>query len=102
MSAYVIANVKVLDEERYREYVGQSPMSIAAHGGRFIARGGRAEALEGTVSPNRIVILEFPSYEQAKDWWESEMYRAPKALRQSASEGSLILVDGVQPQFPFS
>jgi len=48
------------------------------------------------VTPNRVVILEFPSYERAKEWWNSEMYRLPKALRQSASEGSFVLVDGVQ------
>lgn len=96
MSAYVIANVQVLDLETYKEYVKQSPISIAAHGGRFLARAGKAEALEGDVAPNRVVILEFSSYERAKEWWNSEMYRLPKALRQSASEASFILVDGVQ------
>jgi uncharacterized protein (DUF1330 family) len=95
MSAYVIGNFKVLDAERYKEYVGPSAAAVAAHGGRFIARGGKAEALEGNVAADRVVILEFPSYEQAKDWWESELYYAPKMLRQSASEGSMILVDGV-------
>jgi uncharacterized protein (DUF1330 family) len=96
MSAYVIADVKVLNPETYKEYVKQSPSSIAAHGGRFLARAGKAEALEGDVAPNRVVILEFPSYERAKEWWNSEMYRLPKALRQSASEGSFVLVEGVQ------
>jgi uncharacterized protein (DUF1330 family) len=95
MSAYVIADVKVLDPEKYKEYVKQSPISIAAHGGRFLARAGKAEALEGNVAPNRVVILEFPSYERASEWWNSEMYRLPKALRQSASEASFVLVDGV-------
>jgi uncharacterized protein (DUF1330 family) len=96
MSAYVIADVRVLDPEKYKEYVKQSPISIAAHGGRFLARAGKAEALEGNVTPNRVVILEFPSYERASEWWNSEMYRLPKALRQSASEASFVLVDGVQ------
>ena len=96
MSAYVIANVRVLDPEKYKEYVKQSPISIAAHGGRFLARAGKAEALEGNVTPNRVVILEFPSYDRASEWWNSEMYRLPKALRQRASEGSFVLVEGVQ------
>jgi uncharacterized protein (DUF1330 family) len=48
------------------------------------------------VAPNRVVILEFPSYERAKEWWNSEMYRLPKALRQSASEASFVVVEGVQ------
>jgi uncharacterized protein (DUF1330 family) len=96
MSAYVIANVKVLDPEKYKDYVKQSPISITAHGGRFLARAGKAEALEGDAAPNRVVILEFPSYERAREWWNSEMYRLPKALRQSASEASFVLVDGVR------
>ena len=96
MSAYVIANVKVVDPDKYKEYVKQSPISIAAHGGRFLARAGKSEVLEGDAAANRVVILEFPSYERAREWWNSEMYRLPKALRQSASEASFVLVDGVQ------
>lgn len=95
MSAYVIVNVKVLNPETYKEYVKQSPISITAHGGRFLARAGKTEVLEGDAVPNRMVLLEFPSFERAKEWWNSEMYRLPKALRQSASEASMILVDGV-------
>ena len=95
MSAYVIANIKVTNPERYAEYVTLTPASAAPYGGRFIARGGRAEKLEGDVAANRVVILEFDSYERAKDWYESEGYHAAKALRQSAALSSLILVDGV-------
>jgi len=95
MSVYVIANVRILDPERYKEYVKQSPATIAAHGGRFLARGGKSEILEGPASSNRIAILEFPTLERAKAWWNSEPYRLPKALRQSASEGSFVLVAGV-------
>jgi len=96
MSAYVIVNVKVLDPEIYQEYVKLSPATISAHGGRFVARGGKTEVLEGELPANRVVVLEFPSYERAREWWHSEMYREPKALRQSASEASMILVDGIQ------
>ena len=96
MSAYVIVNVKVHDPETYKEYVKLSPISISAHGGRFLARAGKSEVLEGDIPANRMVVLEFPSYERAKEWWDSEMYRMPKALRQSASEASMILVDGVE------
>ena len=96
MSAFVIVNVKVRDPDIYKEYAKLSPMSISAHGGRFLARAGRAEVLEGNVPANRMVILEFPNYDRAREWWDSEMYRIPKALRQSASEASTILVDGVE------
>jgi len=96
MSAYVIVNVKVHDPEIYKEYARLSPNSISAHGGRYLARAGKSEVLEGSIPANRMVVLEFPSYERASEWWNSEMYRMPKALRQSASEASMILVDGVQ------
>ena len=96
MSAYVIVNVAVRDPEIYKEYAMQAPATISAHGGRYLARAGKTEVLEGDVVPNRVVILEFPSYERAREWWNSEMYRLPKALRRSASEASMILVDGVQ------
>jgi uncharacterized protein (DUF1330 family) len=94
VKAYVIANIDVKDPERYKDYVKLTPGSIAPFGGRFIARGGRSEKLEGETPANRVVVLEFPSYEQAKSWYESADYRVAMAIRQSASTGSLILVEG--------
>jgi len=95
MTAYVIAQVEIRNPERYAEYVKLTPATIAAYGGRFIVRGGKAERLEEHLPANRIVILEFDSYERAKDWYESGAYQGPKALRQSASVANLILVEGV-------
>jgi len=96
MKAYVIANVDVQDPVRYQDYVKLTPGTAAPYGGRFIARGGRSEKLEGAVPANRVVVIEFPSYEQAKAWYDSDGYRAARAIRQSASVGSLILVEGVE------
>ncbi|MGH8196758.1 MAG: DUF1330 domain-containing protein [Steroidobacteraceae bacterium] len=96
MAAYVIANVEVRDPARYAEYIKLTPATVAPFGGRFIVRGGRAEKLEGDVAVNRIVVLEFDNYEKAKAWYESEGYRVAKAVRQSASVASLILVEGTQ------
>lgn len=95
MAAYLIADIEITDPERYAEYVKLVPATIAKHGGKFLVRAGRAERLEGSWEPKRIVVLEFESFERAKEWWESEDYRGPKALRRSASIGSLILVEGV-------
>lgn len=95
MSAYVIAQIEITDPERYAEYVKQVPATIAKFGGRYLARGGRAEALEGRLTGRRIAIVEFDSYERAKQWHESEDYSGPKALRQAASVSSLMLVDGL-------
>lgn len=94
MKAYVIANIDVHDLARYGEYVKLTPATVAPFGGRFIARGGRAENLEGGVPANRIVVLEFPSFDQAKAWYNSDAYRVAKGVRQSVSTGSLILIEG--------
>jgi uncharacterized protein (DUF1330 family) len=95
MSAYVIAQIEVTDPERYAEYIRQVPATIARRGGRYLARGGKAEALEGRLTGRRIAIVEFDSYEQAKEWYESEDYAGPRALRQAASVSNLVLVDGI-------
>jgi len=95
MKAYVIVNVNVKDTERYAEYAKAATPTVAAHGGRYIARGGRAERLEGNIAVNRIVVLEFPNYDQAKGWYDSPEYQAAASIRQSCSSGELILVEGI-------
>ena len=95
MAAYIIADIEIQDPVRYAEYIRIVPPTIAQFGGKFVVRGGRTETLEGPWSPKRIVVLEFPTYERAKEWWSSHEYRTPRDLRQSASIGSLIVVEGV-------
>jgi uncharacterized protein (DUF1330 family) len=95
MKAYVIVNVAIRDPERYKDYIRAATPTVAAHGGKYIVRGGRAELLEGSVAVNRIVVLEFPSYAQAKDWFDSPEYREAQKIRQSCSTGELILVEGI-------
>jgi uncharacterized protein (DUF1330 family) len=94
MPAYLLVDVDVHDPERYEEYRAQAPATIHAYGGRYLARGGAAELLEGDRTPHRVVVLEFPSVERARAWYESEAYRDAKALRQRTSKGSLLLVEG--------
>jgi uncharacterized protein (DUF1330 family) len=96
MSAYIIANVEVTDPDAYAEYRKGVAATMEAFGGRFLARGGRAEALEGTYPAKRVVIIAFSDYERAKAWWDSPGYRALRELRQRASRGDLIVVEGVQ------
>lgn len=96
MAAYVIAQVDINDPERYADYRTMVPASLEKYGGKFIARGGRAEVLEGEKQlPQRLVIIEFASVERAKAWWASEEYRAAKELRQATSNGTLFLIEGV-------
>ena len=95
MSAYVIVEIVVNNPEGYEEYKKLAPLPIAAYGGKYIARGGRAENLEGDWQPNRIVILEFESVEKAKQWLDSEEYREAKALRHKYATSKMIVVEGV-------
>jgi uncharacterized protein (DUF1330 family) len=94
MAGYIIAEVQVTDPERYEEYRRQVEGTIAAYGGKYLVRGGNAEALEGDQPRGRLVVLEFSSFEQAKAWYDSSEYAGPKALRQATSTGRVILVDG--------
>ena len=95
MPAYVIAHIDVKDPVRYAEYIRMSPISIQKFGGRFIARGGKVESLEGTWQPKRLVLLEFPTIEAARDWYASDDYAPAKALRQATSTGDLVVIEGV-------
>jgi uncharacterized protein (DUF1330 family) len=94
MSAYVVVNIEVTDPDRYAEYINAAPPSIARYGGRYLARGGKTEILEGQLQPKRFVILEFATYEDAKAWWGSQEYSAPKGIRQSTSITDMVLVQG--------
>jgi len=60
-----------------------------------LARGGRSELLEGEHIPERIVVLEFPSLEREKEWWDSSEYLEPRAMRQRAGRTRMLVVEGV-------
>ena len=95
MPAYVIAHIDVKDPVRYEDYKKMSPVSIQKYGGRFIARGGKTDVLEGTWQPKRLVLLEFPTVERAREWWASEDYRPARDLRQATSTGDMVVVEGL-------
>jgi uncharacterized protein (DUF1330 family) len=97
MPAYVIAHIDVQDPVRYEDYKKMSPTSIHKFGGRFVVRGARAEVLEGTWEPKRLVLLEFPSVEAARAWYASDDYAPAKALRQATSTGDMIVLEGFEP-----
>ena len=95
MAAYVIVEVEVKDKDRYETYKQMVPTSLTPYGGRFLVRGGEVETLEGDWSPKRVVIVEFPSVERAKEWWSSEEYAEAKGLRQATAQTRMIVVAGV-------
>jgi uncharacterized protein (DUF1330 family) len=94
MAAYVIGEVEVTDPATYEDYRRQVPAVVTKYGGRFIVRGGKVESLEGGWAPKRIVVLEFPSVQQVQKWYRSAEYAPLIELRQRASRGKLILVEG--------
>jgi len=95
MAAYIIGEIEITDRIGYEEYRKVVAATIAQYGGRHLVHGGAAiESLEGDWQPPRIVLLEFPSLEQAKRWYESEEYRGPKAIRHRTATTKAILVEG--------
>ena len=94
MPAYLIARVHITDPEQYKEYAKLTPAAIAAHGGRFVVRGGEVTTLEGPAERDRVVVIEFPSLEQARAFWASPEYGEAKSKRAGAATGQFILIDG--------
>lgn len=94
MKAFIIVEIKITDPSLYEDYKKLTPASLVPFGGQFLVRGGATETLEGEWSPERIVILEFPSVEQAKAWWTSDDYAPAKNIRQRASYTKMLLVQG--------
>ena len=95
MSAYIIVEIAVTDPVAFEEYRRRAAATVESHGGKYIVRGGAAEALEGDPQPKRLVVLEFESVASARAWWNSEEYREPKKLRQRCATTRMILVEGI-------
>lgn len=89
-----MSQVKINKPKEYLDYKKLVPPSLAAYGGRFIVRGAKTETLEGTWNPERLVVLEFPSKERARQWWASTEYAAAKKLRQATADSHMLLVEG--------
>ncbi len=95
MSAYVVVLVNVHDPVAYEDYRKGVPATLALYDGKYLARGGAVEILEGDWKPERFVILEFPSVERAKQWWSSPEYRAIVGIRYDNATSQMIVVQGV-------
>ncbi len=95
MTAYVIVDIEVTDPTRYEEYKKLAPAAVAAYGGRYLARGGQTETLEGTWTPKRLVILEFDSVDRAKAWLNSPEYGPARRMRHQAAQSNMVVIEGV-------
>ncbi|WP_449433745.1 DUF1330 domain-containing protein [Pseudomonas putida] len=97
MKAYWIAHVDVTDPEQYLQYTQRAPAAFKAFGGRFLARGGRSEAMEGRPTPQRSVVIEFDSFEQALACYRSELYQEACSHRQGVAKAEVVIVEGFEP-----
>lgn len=97
MPAYVISEVEVRDPAAMAAYRELAARSIAAHGGRYLVRGGAAELVEGGPPARNLIIVEFPSMAAARDWYASADYAEALKLRRTALERRLLFVEGALP-----
>ncbi len=95
MPAYVLAEIEITNPEGYKGYSAVVGATIQKYGGRFLARGGMAQPLEGEWPERRRVLLEFPSVDAARKWWDSTEYAKPKQMRKASSKGRLLLLHGL-------
>jgi uncharacterized protein (DUF1330 family) len=93
--AYVLVQVDVTNPQHYGEYTKLSPGIIEKFGGRFLARGGRTLTLEGAPVQSRVVVVEFPSFERAQEFYNSQEYQAAKKIREGAATAQFVLVEGM-------
>ncbi|MCX8061966.1 MAG: DUF1330 domain-containing protein [Anaerolineales bacterium] len=96
MTAYVIVDIEVTDPVGYEEYKRLAAPTVAQYGGKYLARGGATEVLEGEWQPKRLVILEFENIERAKAWLNSEAYRTARELRHRYARSNMVVVAGVE------
>ena len=95
MVGYIIADIKITDPDEYQKYAKQTASTLEPYGGKFIVRGGQPETLEGDWNAKRVVIIEFPSVEQAKTWYDSPEYEAIKGIRQRSAVSNILIAHGV-------
>ena len=96
--AYLIVEMQISDLEQYQQYMAAAPAAVQAAGGEYLVRGGKFEVMEGHWQPARIAMLRFPSFEQAKAFYDGQMYRQARAKRAGATEFfNMVVVQGVEP-----
>jgi uncharacterized protein (DUF1330 family) len=94
MTAYVIGDIEVTEPAAFQEYRNRIGATVEQYGGKFVVRGGRVNPKEGDWQPRHVVMLEFPSFEQAESWYNSSEYKPLIAMREKAARTNLIIVEG--------
>jgi uncharacterized protein (DUF1330 family) len=94
---YLVAEIEVTDAESYKAYAAKAGPIIAACGGKYLARGGKVEGMEGAPPAPRFVIVEFKSFDAAKACYQSKAYQDVAPVRQKASRSRFWLSEGLAP-----
>ena len=94
MSGYLIAQLNMTDKESFKLYAETVPESVKKFGGKYLVRAGEFKSMQGKWDFTRNVIIEFPTYEKALEWYNSDLYKPLKELRQKGSEGNIIIIKG--------
>ncbi|MDQ6626947.1 MAG: DUF1330 domain-containing protein [Pseudomonadota bacterium] len=95
--AYILVEMKINELESYKAYMAAAPAAVKEFGGEYLVRGGRHETIEGDWQPHRVAMLRFPSFDQAKAFYDSESYRLARAKRKGMTEYfNMVLVEGVE------
>jgi uncharacterized protein (DUF1330 family) len=97
MPPYLIANITVTDPKRYPEYREKVPPVIAQYGGRFLVRGGAIHPAEGDLGVDRLVVIEFPSLETARQFYDSPEYAPLLKLRLETARSQVAFAEGYAP-----
>ncbi|SCW49008.1 Uncharacterized conserved protein, DUF1330 family [Rhizobium mongolense subsp. loessense] len=95
MAAYLIADIEVHDPQAYEEYKEKASSTVKQFGGRYLARGGEQEVLEGSWTPTRLVLLEFPDMATLQAWYSSSEYAIAKPFRLTNARSCLVALEGV-------
>ena len=94
MTGYVIFNIKIINPENYKEYIEKVKPVAEKFGGDYIIRGGETKIVEGEWTYPRTVVIKFPSYEKALEWYNSEEYKPIKQIRLDNSVANGIIIKG--------
>ncbi len=94
MAGYIVADIEVTDPGEYQKYAQQTAATLERYGGKFLVRGGQPETLEGDRNSKRVVIIEFPSVEHAKSWYNSPEYSAIKGMRHRSAVSNILIAHG--------
>ena len=95
MAYYMVADMNITDRELFAQFAEAVPATVQQYGGRYLIRGGRSEVAQGDWSPDRLVVIEFDSEDQAKAWYDSPEYESPKQTLARYSNSNFIFIEGV-------